>query len=140
MKSHGTVSLIYGDSFNSHMVRWYFIAFSSVYRWSLQSHTSNKGIIRGKNSFWTPPRHWSWLLRHQQNWWRLYIWKHYAWFTFKGLHGFSSMSICLSSLRNQVFQNLSKYNFYSTLPINDVVSRYRPRKDRGYRFYMILYT
>src|SRR5215218_3816494 len=42
------------------------------------------------------------------------------------------------STRNQVFQNLSKYNnFYSTLPINDVVSRYRPRKDKGYRFYIL---
>lgn len=47
------------------------------------------------------------------------------------------MSICLSSLRNQVFQNLSKCNFYSTLPINDVVSRYRPTKHKGYRYYIL---
>jgi hypothetical protein len=30
------------------------------------------------------------------------------------------MSICLSPLRNQVFQNLSKYSFYSALPVNEV--------------------
>jgi hypothetical protein len=50
------------------------------------------------------------------------------------------MSICLSSLRNQVFQNLSKCNFYSTLPINDVVSRYRPTKHKGYRYYILKRT